>query len=82
MTSVVTALSTSIDGFIAGAEDSPEQPLGVGADPLFKGLSDVTPRAGTTPRSACRPSARSSSMRRGPGRSSGHSSRSTRRRLR
>jgi len=40
MTAVVTALSTSIDGFIAGADDSPEQPLGVGGDRLFKWLSD------------------------------------------
>jgi dihydrofolate reductase len=40
MTTVVTALSTSIDGFIAGADDSPEQPLGIGGDRLFKWFSD------------------------------------------
>lgn len=40
MTSVVTALSTSLDGFIAGADDSPKQPLGVGGDRLFTWLFD------------------------------------------
>jgi dihydrofolate reductase len=40
MTSVLTALSTSLDGFIAGADDSPEQPLGVGGDQLFGWLFD------------------------------------------
>lgn len=40
MTMVTTRLSTSVDGFIAGADDSPEQPLGVGGDRLFKWLSD------------------------------------------
>lgn len=34
-----TALSTSLDGFIAGADDSPEQPLGVGGKGLFNWLS-------------------------------------------
>jgi len=40
MTKVLTALSTSLDGFIAGADDRPEQPLGVGGEPLFKWLFD------------------------------------------
>jgi dihydrofolate reductase len=40
MTSIVTAHSTSLDGFIAGADDSPEQPLGVGGDRLFNWFSD------------------------------------------
>ena len=40
MTAVATALSTSLDGFIAGADDSPEQPLGVGGQRLFKWFSD------------------------------------------
>lgn len=40
MTNVLTALSTSLDGFIAGADDRPEQPLGVGGDRLFSWLSD------------------------------------------
>jgi hypothetical protein len=40
MTNILTALSTSLDGFIAGADDRPEQPLGVGGDRLFSWLSD------------------------------------------
>jgi len=40
MTAIVTGLSTSLDGFIAGADDSPEQPLGVGGDRLFDWFSD------------------------------------------
>jgi dihydrofolate reductase len=44
MTSVLIALSTALDGFIAGADDSPEQPLGVGGDRLFTWLT-----AGDTP---------------------------------
>ncbi|HMG32123.1 MAG TPA: dihydrofolate reductase family protein [Jiangellaceae bacterium] len=40
MTKVVTAHSTSLDGFIAGADDGPGQPLGVGGDRLFKWFSD------------------------------------------
>jgi len=40
MTSVLTALSTSLDGFIAGADDSPKQPLGVGGERLFAWLFD------------------------------------------
>jgi hypothetical protein len=35
MTKVVTAPSTSLDGLIAGADDSPEQRLGVDGDRLF-----------------------------------------------
>jgi hypothetical protein len=40
MTVVATGLSTSLDGFIAGASDSPERPLGTGGDRLFKWFSD------------------------------------------
>jgi dihydrofolate reductase len=40
MTTVVTAHSTSLDGFIAGADDSHKLPLGGGGDRLFKWLSD------------------------------------------
>ena len=44
MTSVLTALSTSLDGFIAGADDSPKQPLGVGGERLFAWLSPGSAR--------------------------------------
>jgi hypothetical protein len=37
---IVTALSTSVDGFVAGADDSSEQPLGVGGVRLFKWFGD------------------------------------------
>jgi len=40
MAKVVTAHSTSLDGCIAGADDSSEQPLGVGGDRLFTWFSD------------------------------------------
>ena len=40
MTKVVTAHSTSLDGCIAGADDSPQQPLGVGGGRLFTWFSD------------------------------------------
>ena len=40
MTSVMTGLSTSVDGFIAGPEDGPGRPLGVGGERLFEWLSD------------------------------------------
>jgi dihydrofolate reductase len=40
MAVVMTGLSTSIDGFIAGEHDSPEQGLGVGGDPLFAWFGD------------------------------------------
>ncbi len=40
MTKVVTAHTTSVDGLIAGADDSPEQPLGVDGDRLFSWFSD------------------------------------------
>jgi hypothetical protein len=43
MTKVVTAHSTSLDGLIAGADDSPEQPLGVDGDRLFSWFSDGVP---------------------------------------
>src|SRR5713226_6891423 len=37
---VTTGLSTSLDGFIAGPDDSPELPLGVGGDRLFTWFGD------------------------------------------
>jgi dihydrofolate reductase len=40
MTVVTTGLSTSLDGFIAGADDGPERPLGVGGDRLFRWFGD------------------------------------------
>jgi dihydrofolate reductase len=40
MTKVTTALSTSLDGYIAGPGDSPDQPLGVGGERLFKWFED------------------------------------------
>lgn len=40
MTKVVAAHSTSLDGCIAGADDSPQQPLGTGGDRLFSWLRD------------------------------------------
>jgi dihydrofolate reductase len=40
MTMVATGLSTSIDGFIAGADDGPDLPLGVGGDRLFQWFRD------------------------------------------
>ena len=40
MSKVLTALSTSVDGFIAGAHDSPQQPLGNGGEQLFAWLFD------------------------------------------
>lgn len=36
MGKVVTALSVSLDGFVAGPNDGPEKPLGEGGDVLFK----------------------------------------------
>jgi dihydrofolate reductase len=40
MTKVMTAMSTSLDGFVAGADDSREQGLGVGGEALFKWFFD------------------------------------------
>jgi dihydrofolate reductase len=40
MTRIVTALSTSLDGFIAGPGDSPRQPLGAGGARLFDWYTD------------------------------------------
>ncbi len=40
MTMVATGLSTSVDGFIAGADDSSEQPSGIGGERLFNWLRD------------------------------------------
>jgi dihydrofolate reductase len=39
MTKVITGLSTSLDGFIAGAEDNSDRPLGIGGDRLFAWFS-------------------------------------------
>ena len=48
MGKVTTGFSMSLDGFIAGPNDSPENPLGDGGDRLFKwyfsgNLSDEVP---------------------------------------
>jgi hypothetical protein len=40
MSPPITGLSTSVDGFIAGADDGPRQPLGVAGDRLFNWFSD------------------------------------------
>jgi dihydrofolate reductase len=40
MAKVVTALSTSVDGFIAGRDDTSEQPLGLGGERLFTWFGD------------------------------------------
>ena len=40
MTKIFTALSASLDGFIAGPDDSPAQPLGKGGMRLFNWYSD------------------------------------------
>jgi hypothetical protein len=40
MTKVMAAHSTSLDSCIAGADDRPEQPLGVGGDRLLTWFSD------------------------------------------
>jgi dihydrofolate reductase len=40
MPTVTMGLSTSLDGFIAGAGDSSEQPLGAGGDRLFEWFRD------------------------------------------
>ena len=40
MTKVTTALSISLDGFIAGANDSSDLPLGEGGDTLFRWATD------------------------------------------
>jgi hypothetical protein len=61
MTKVVTAPSTSLDGLIAGADDSPEQRLGSTATDSSAGSATVIRPAGTTSRSRCQPSARPSS---------------------
>ena len=39
-TKVITGLATSLDGFIAGADDGPAQPLGVGGEHLFDWFRD------------------------------------------
>jgi hypothetical protein len=62
MTSVITGYSTSLDGFIAGAHDSPQQPLGVGGDRLFGWFRDGDTPSRFTPSPRCRPRARRSSM--------------------
>jgi dihydrofolate reductase len=40
MTMVITGLSTSLDGFIAGADDGTERPLGIGGDRRFRWFGD------------------------------------------
>jgi len=40
LTKIVTALSTSLDGFIAGANDGQDHPLGIGGERLFEWFSD------------------------------------------
>jgi dihydrofolate reductase len=40
MSEVVTALTVSVDGFIAGPDDGPEQPLGRGGQRLFRWYFD------------------------------------------
>ena len=40
MTMIITGQSTSLDGFIAGADDGMEQPLGIDGDRLFRWFSD------------------------------------------
>jgi hypothetical protein len=40
MTKVLTSLSTSLDGFIAGADDGRARPLGVGGEALFTWFFD------------------------------------------
>lgn len=37
---VIAVVSASVDGFIAGADDSPSQPLGLGGDRLFTWFDD------------------------------------------
>ena len=37
---ITTGLSTSLDGFIAGPDDDPERPLGMGGERLFKWFED------------------------------------------
>jgi dihydrofolate reductase len=39
MAVVMTALSTSLDGYIAGVDDNPDQPLGVGGEQLCAWMS-------------------------------------------
>jgi dihydrofolate reductase len=40
MTKVTTALSASLDGYIAGVDDSPDRPLGIGGERLFRWFGD------------------------------------------
>jgi hypothetical protein len=37
---IIAAVAVSLDGFIAGADDSPAQPLGLGGDGLFTWFED------------------------------------------
>jgi hypothetical protein len=37
---VAAAVAASLDGFIAGPDDSPEQPLGLGGELLFTWFED------------------------------------------
>src|SRR5262245_31943833 len=45
MTIVTTALSMSVDGYIAGPDNSPEQPLGTGGERLFEWFGDGPTRS-------------------------------------
>lgn len=49
MPPAITGLSTLVDGFIAGADDSPDQPLGVGGDRLFTWFGDGDTPSRTQP---------------------------------
>ena len=40
MTRIISGLSVSLDGYIAGPEDSRERPLGIGGERLFEWYSD------------------------------------------
>lgn len=43
MGKVITSLSMSLDGFIAGPNDGPERPLGDGGERLFEWYSSGDP---------------------------------------
>jgi len=38
---VIAAVAVSVDGFIAGPGDGPDQPLGLGGEQLFTWFEDV-----------------------------------------
>ncbi len=49
MPTVTTGPATPVDGFIAGADDNPDEPLGVGGDRLFKWFGDGDTPSRTQP---------------------------------